>query len=74
MKADDQAALAEKVSASKREVKSAELALSRLLEDLTGARRADKTTITEAVQKALAKLRQARVDLEDLSRIMSVKE
>ncbi len=74
MKADDQTALAEKVSASKREVKSAELALSRLLQDLTGARRADKTTITEAVQKALAKLRQARIDLEDLSRIVAAND
>lgn len=71
---DSPSVLAEKISASKREVRSAELALSRLLEELTGARRADKTTVTEAVQKALAKLRQARVDLEDLSRIVAAND
>lgn len=72
--AADSKVLADKIAHSKADVAKAESELSRLLQELTGTPRAEKTTITDAVRAALATLRSARVELEDLSRIVAAKD
>ena len=65
----DQKLLAEKISASKADIALAEAELSKLLEGV-GARRAEKTTITSALRAAIDRLRTARLELEDLDRLL----
>lgn len=63
--------LLSKIEASKRVVADAEEDLARALRGVQSAPRASKTTITDAVKEALAKLRAARADLDDLGKLVS---
>jgi vacuolar-type H+-ATPase subunit D/Vma8 len=66
--------LLSKIATSKKEVLEAEEHLSSVLKDAQGGPRAQKTTVTEVVREAIAKLRNARTDLEDLDKLISGKE
>ncbi len=63
--------LLDKIAASKSEVTDAEGRLVKLLRETRAGPRAEKTTVTELVSEAIAKLRVARTDLEDLHKIVS---
>jgi len=67
----DKKLLLSKIAASKREVADAEKRLTKLLGTTLRSPRAEKTTIAENVREAIAKLRAARTELEDLGRIVS---
>jgi hypothetical protein len=69
----DKKLLLDKIAASRREVDAAEKKLAIVLRATTKGLRAEKTTVTETVKEAMAKLRTARTDLEDLGRIVSDK-
>lgn len=58
--------LLEKVAAAKRDIADAESNLEKVLLEIQGARRADKTTISKVVEEAFAKLRAVRTNLVDL--------
>jgi len=60
-----------KITASKQEVADAEKKLTKVLRATTKSPRAEKTTVTETVKEAIAKLRAARTELEELGRIVS---
>ena len=66
--------LLSKISTSKQEVLEAEEHLTSVLKDTQGGPRAQKTTVTDAVSEAIAKLRNARTVLEDLDKLVSGKE
>ncbi len=62
-----------KIEISRREVAEAEEHLSKVLgATRKGAPRAEKTTVTEAVREALAKLRAARAELDEVAKIVGV--
>jgi hypothetical protein len=62
--------LLEKVAAAKRDISDAESQLEKVLLEIQGARRADKTTISKVVEDAFAKLRLVRTNLVDLERLV----
>jgi hypothetical protein len=67
----DKKLLLSKIDASKREVMDAEQHLTVVIRETVSAPRAEKTTITEVVNEAIAALRAARVDLEDLHKLIA---
>jgi hypothetical protein len=67
----DRALLASKVEAAKRNVIEAEADLERLLSELRAMARAEKTTISAALESAFTKLRAARSDLEALEQLVA---
>jgi hypothetical protein len=70
-KADDKKKLLLKnVTATKQEIEDAERDLSKVLQELGAARRAEKTTITGVVQSAFDRLHSARESLERLEKII----
>ena len=70
-RADDKTALLLKnVGVTKQEIEDAELDLSKVLQELGAAPRAEKTTITGVVQTAFDRLRSARESLERLEKII----
>ncbi len=60
-----------KIDASKGEVLEAEERLTQVLQATKNLPRAEKTTVTESLREALAKLRAARKDLEELGDLVS---
>lgn len=62
------------VRAAKNAVAEAEGDLAKLLHDIRGALRAEKVTISEALQEAFDKLRAAREHLETLEKLASETE
>lgn len=64
----DRALVISKIDAAKREVIEAEVEIERLITELRVTPRAEKTTISAALESAFNKLRAARRDLEDLER------
>jgi hypothetical protein len=71
-KSDDskQKLLLKSVSTSKQEIDDAERHLSKVLQDLGAAPRAQKTTISGVVQTAFDRLRSARVSLDELEKLI----
>jgi hypothetical protein len=70
-KADEkQKLLLKSVAISKQEIEDAERHLSKVLQDLGAAPRAQKTTISGEVQTAFDRLRSARESLERLEKII----
>lgn len=67
----DKKLLLSKIKASRLEVADAEKKLTKVLHATAKGPRAEKTTVTENVKEAIAKLRAARADLEDLGRLVS---
>lgn len=67
----NRALLSSKVEAAKREVMEAEVELERILADLRVMARAEKTTISAALESAFTKLRAARRDLEELDQLLA---
>jgi hypothetical protein len=67
----DKKLLLSKIETSKQEVAEAEGHLMKVLGDTRSAPRAPKTTITETVSEAIAKLRAARNDLEDIAKLVA---
>ena len=59
-----------KIDASKLEVGEAEGRLTEVLRVTKNLPRAEKTTVTESLREALAKLRAARKELEELREII----
>ncbi|MGK3991665.1 hypothetical protein [Sorangium sp. So ce1024] len=66
--------LLEKVTAAKQEIADAESNLERALGEIQVAPRADKTTVSEVVQEAFAKLRAARTNLIELEGLVMADE
>ncbi len=66
--------LLSKIATSKSEVADAEKQLTKVLSETQNGPRAEKTQVTETLKDALAKLRAARIDLEDLDRLISEKD
>lgn len=62
----DRALLISNIEAAEREVKGAEAEIETLLADLRVMPRAEKTTISAALESAFKKLRAARLNLEAL--------
>lgn len=62
--------LLEKIVAAKADIVAAELALQTVMRALTVAKRAEKTTISEATQDAFAKLRAALAHLVELEALL----
>jgi hypothetical protein len=60
---------AESIAAALQEVAAADREIARLLRGIRVAPRASKTTISEALQDALARLRRARESLLDLQKL-----
>jgi prefoldin subunit 5 len=58
--------LLEKLDAAKRDISEAESHLEKVLQAIQGAPRADKTTMSNVVKDAFAKLKAARGNLVDL--------
>jgi len=58
------------VSSTKQEIEDAERGLSKVLQELDAAPRAQKTTITGVVQKAFDRLHSARESLERLEKLI----
>jgi hypothetical protein len=58
--------LLEKVEAARRDITDAESHLSKVLQEIQGAPRANKTTISAVVKDAFAKLEAVRTALVDL--------
>ena len=58
------------VSVTKQEIEDAERHLSKVLQELGAAPRAEKTTITDVVQTAFARLHAAREGLERLEKLI----
>ena len=70
-KADEkQKLLLKSVAISRQEIEDAERHLSKVLQDLGAAPRAQKTTISGEVQTAFDRLRSARESLEKLEKII----
>jgi len=70
-KADEkQKLLLKSVSTSKQEIDDAERHLSKVLQDLGAAPRAEKTTISGVVQTAFDRLRSARSSLDELEKLI----
>jgi hypothetical protein len=63
--------LLSRIEASKREVGDAEKHLTKALREVRNAPRAEKTTVTRTVEEAIGKLRVARAELDDLSKVIS---
>ncbi len=63
-----------KIVASKTEVTSAEKHLTKVLRATENGPRAEKTQVTEILKEALAKLRAARAELEELDRLLADKD
>jgi len=63
--------LASKLSLAKKATGEAEQDLERLLVDLRGAPRAEKSTITPVLEAAFTKLRAARADLQDIEKLLN---
>ena len=59
-------ALLEKVRVARKELDAADDKLARLLREVGGASRAEKTQVSRVVEDALGKLRAARAHLSDL--------
>jgi hypothetical protein len=69
----DKKLLHTKIVSSKTEVSAAEKHLTKVLRDTQNGPRAEKTTVTESLKEALAKLRAARAELEELDRLLADK-
>lgn len=63
--------LIEKIRAAKAEITAAEQTLETVIRDIAVAKRAEKTTITDAVQAAFDKLRAALAHLSELEASLS---
>jgi hypothetical protein len=63
--------LSSKIEDSKRVVADAEKGLAKALRGVESAPRAAKMAVTETVKDALAKLKCARADLEELGKLIS---
>jgi hypothetical protein len=66
VKSMEKSILLEKVAAAKQDITEAENNLGKVLMEIQGAPRADKTTISKVVEDAFTKLRAARLTLVDL--------
>lgn len=58
--------ITEQIDAALSEVTAAEAALATLLQDLRSGVRAEKVTVSEAVEQAFARLRRSRIALSQL--------
>jgi hypothetical protein len=67
---DKQKLILKSVSTSKQEFDDAERHLSKVLQDLGAAPRAQKTTISGVVQTAFDRLRSARASLDELEKLI----
>ena len=64
----------EKLAVARTELARAEKEVDAVLSAIRQAPRAEKTSITRAVEDAFAKVREARVALDDLERILAKTE
>ena len=62
--------LLERVEAAKREIADAESHLAKVVQELAGAPRANKTTSSEVLKDAFAKLNAVRIALVDLEALV----
>jgi hypothetical protein len=69
-KHDNKKLLLKNVTTSKQEIADAERHLSKVLQDLGAAPRAEKTTISGVVQTAFDRLRSARESLDQLEKLI----
>jgi tRNA C32,U32 (ribose-2'-O)-methylase TrmJ len=69
-KQDNKKLLLKNVTTSKQEIEDAERHLSKVLQDLGAAPRAQKTTISGVVQTAFDRLRSARESLDQLEKLI----
>jgi outer membrane PBP1 activator LpoA protein len=69
-KHDNKKLLLKNVTTSKQEIADAERHLSKVLQDLGAAPRAEKTTISGVVQTAFDRLRSARESLDKLEKLI----
>jgi hypothetical protein len=69
-KQDNKKLLLKNVTTSKQEITDAERHLSKVLQDLGAAPRAQKTTISGVVQTAFDRLRSARESLDELEKLI----
>ncbi len=69
-KHDNKKLLLKNVTTSKQEIADAERHLSKVLQDLGAAPRAQKTTISGVVQTAFDRLRSARESLDELEKLI----
>jgi hypothetical protein len=63
-----------KLDAAKSELEIAERELENLLSKLTGAPRAEKTTVTEVVSTAFRRLHAARAGMQELEQLLDDEE
>jgi len=60
-----------KIESAKRDISAAEKELEQVLRDMQVMPRAEKTTISKALEDAFTKLKAARSDLSDLEKLVS---
>jgi hypothetical protein len=63
-------AIFEKIKLAKQELSEAEASVGKVLRDLKGGVRADKSVIGEALEAAFSKVKLANKDLADLERLI----
>jgi hypothetical protein len=62
----------EKISIAKRDISEAGIDLERVIGEILVSPRAEKTTISKVVEDALAKVRAARANLDDLEKFVEI--
>jgi hypothetical protein len=62
----------EKISIAKRDLSETEIDLEKVIGEILVSPRAEKTTISKVVEDALAKLRAARANLDELEKFVEI--